>query len=216
MVRDVGPFREELIPGPGGWEWLDVDRRHAPFGARVGHPFSIGRKHGVGGIRRVDGAEGRRLPVLQREGPQRHVGPLRDAEQESVAVRRPGLRRMRFARLRRGEAFRGAAVGRLPEDGEVAVAVRLKRDALAVRRPDRKTVVAAGRESLHRARPGQVVDPDDRLLVVVVRRRRCACRPETRAATRTAPGGSFSGSTLPLRSIRPIRAGADAETGPGT
>src|SRR3954463_12985023 len=171
MVWGVRTFREELILDPGGWEWLDVDRRDGSFRARVGHPIAIGRKRGVGWIRRVNGAEGRRLPVLKRERPQRYVRSFRDGEQEPVTLRRPRLGRMRFARRRPGEALRDAAIGRLPEDCEVPLAVRLKGDALAVRGPDRKTVVPSGREGLHRAPTGKVVDPDGRFLVVITRDR---------------------------------------------
>ena len=76
---------------------------------------------------------------------------------------------MRFARRGPGEAFRDSAIGRLPEDREVPVAIRLKGDARAVRRPDRKTVVPSGREAPHGKRTGKVVNPDGRLLVVIAR-----------------------------------------------
>ena len=66
---------------------------------------------------------------------------------------------MRFTRRRLGQTFCGTAIGRLPEDGEVAVSVRLKSDALAVRGPDWKTVVPCGREVLQQACAGEVVDP---------------------------------------------------------
>src|SRR6185436_15621469 len=90
----------------------------------------------------------------------------RDAEQESVRPRSsPRLRLMGFSRIRLGEGFRLAAIGRLPPDGAVAVAIGLKRDVL-VRDPHRKTVVSSGRECLHRGPAGPVTHPDDRLFVI--------------------------------------------------
>src|SRR5438046_522079 len=61
---------------------------------------------------------------------------------------------------------RRRAVSALPEEAEIAVAVRLKRDALAVRRPDGHTIAASQGESA-RACARHVIDPHDGVLAIV-------------------------------------------------
>ena len=98
---------------------------------------------------------------------------------------------MRCARFGSCEAFGGAPDGGLPEDGEVALAIGLKRDAV-VRDPDRKAVLPSVRESLHPGRAGQVIDVDVRLCAVICPERDArAVWIGTRGAT-YAPAGSFS------------------------
>src|SRR6188474_288804 len=60
-----------------------------------------------------------------------------------------------------------AAVRLLPEDAAVAVAIRLKGDPRAVRRPDREPVVAAEGQASHRAGTRDVMDRDDGLFAIV-------------------------------------------------
>ena len=73
---------------------------------------------------------------------------------------------MRGARIGRREAHGGASVDGLPEDGEIALAIGLKRDAV-VRDPDRIAVLPSEREPLHAACAGQGVGVDDRLVAVI-------------------------------------------------
>ena len=58
------------------------------------------------------------------------------------------------------------------------------------------------REPSHRARPGQLVDPDDGLFAVVAARRRCACRRATCEAVGRRPAGASAAPIRPLRSNR--------------
>src|SRR5882672_5698631 len=81
-----------------------------------------------------------------------------------LSVARPALRIMRGAVAGSCQPFRGSdAVGTLPVDATIAFTVRLKRDALAVARPDRRTIASGERQSAHRRRAADVVNPDVRL-----------------------------------------------------
>ena len=72
---------------------------------------------------------------------------------------------MRGARFGLGEAYGGATLDGLP-DGEVALAIGLKRNAV-VRGPGRKPVVPSERESPHRARARQLKAVDGRLITII-------------------------------------------------
>src|SRR5205823_4055415 len=64
---------------------------------------------------------------------------------------------------------RAGPVGGLPEDTEVAVAIRLECDALAISRPERISIPATKGEPAHRRGARKVVDPYHRVLAVVGR-----------------------------------------------
>src|SRR5262245_46329605 len=66
---------------------------------------------------------------------------------------------------------RTASVCALYPDAEISPAIRLKGDPLTVRRPDRKPIASAERELPHLARARQIVDPDERLLLVISHKR---------------------------------------------
>ena len=88
---------------------------------------------------------------------------------------------------------RRRAVSALPEEAEIAFAVRLKRHALAVRRPDGHTIAASQREPARRACARHVVDPHDGVLAIVAAEGDpLAVWRQTRVLVR-GPGGSFSG-----------------------
>lgn len=75
---------------------------------------------------------------------------------------------MRHALLGLREPFRcSGAIGGLPEDRRVAVAIRLERDARRVGGPERIAVLAAERQPPHRRRARQIVNPDHLLLAIV-------------------------------------------------
>src|SRR5215471_4174061 len=62
---------------------------------------------------------------------------------------------------------RRRAIGTLPEDRQIALAVGLKRDTLTVRGPDGKPIVSFERELSGGLGAGQLVDPEVRALAVV-------------------------------------------------
>src|SRR5205814_5191651 len=62
---------------------------------------------------------------------------------------------------------RRRAVSALPEEAEIAFAVRLKHHALAVRRPDGYTIAASQRETPHGPCARHVVDPHIDVLAIV-------------------------------------------------
>src|SRR5262249_15760031 len=86
-----------------------------------------------------------------------------DAEQEMPAIRRPRFGLVRIAVRRFRQPLGRSAVRTLREDAEIALAVRLKRDATAVGEPDGKAVMPAESQSPHLPRAGLLVDPDARL-----------------------------------------------------
>src|SRR5262245_5898040 len=78
-----------------------------------------------------------------------------------LSVRRPGLGDVRDSLFRSREPAQPSAVDPLLEDREVAFAIRLKRQTLAVGRPDRKPIASPETEPPRRARFADLVDPDD-------------------------------------------------------
>src|SRR5439155_4471649 len=78
------------------------------------------------------------------------TGTLGDTEQQRFAIGRPRFRDVGHVLVGFRQTFRRAgAVGALPEEAEIPLAVRLKRDALAVGGPDRKTIATAQRAPPH-------------------------------------------------------------------
>src|SRR5262245_56595072 len=102
-------------------------------------------------------------------------GILRYGKREMLPVRQPRYGHVFGAFLRGGEPPQPGAIDVLLEDREVAFAIRLKRHALTVCRPDGKAVAAAERQPPRRARSAQLVYPDDRFLpIVAVEHEPCA------------------------------------------
>src|SRR6476620_5147582 len=95
---------------------------------------------------------------------------LDDSEGEVLPVTRPRSWHMRFALFWFREAFdRTGAAGLLCEERQIAFAIRLEHDPMAVGRPDGKAVLTLEweRQPPNRTRRGHVVDPDDGFLTVV-------------------------------------------------
>src|SRR5215468_10644513 len=76
------------------------------------------------------------------------------------------------ALFRSGQPFSGTnAIGALPEDGQIAFAVGLKRYSLAVRGPDGITIRTADRELARSSRPANVVYPHVGVFALLTRKR---------------------------------------------
>src|SRR5262245_16306606 len=79
-------------------------------------------------------------------------------EEQVCAVRGERLGNVRRILRRRGEAFdRTLAIGALPENAVIALAVRLECHPFAVMRPDRMLIPPFDRQATNRARRSQVV-----------------------------------------------------------
>ena len=100
-----------------------------------------------------------------------------------IAARCPRLGDMCRALLRRREAVRGAPFDRFPVNSAVAVAIGLKHDASAVRRPDGKAIAPSERHTLSRHPALEPVHIDIGLFTVVdAEREPCAVGRYSRVA----------------------------------
>lgn len=89
-----------------------------------------------------------------------------------------------------GKALGGSiAVGALPEDGEVALAIRLEGDPLAIGGPNGIAIRSRSwkRQTTRGNRSGQLVNPNARFLAVNRFEKRFVCHPWTREGSRMQP-----------------------------
>ncbi len=199
MVTIFGVLRD-LILRARRWKRLNVHRAQCPSLPRgIRHPAAVRRKHGAGqrGGRRLDRAKANGLSVFQRKHPERRRPALAGVVQEALAIRGPRFRNVRDSLVGlRQPLRRPGAVRALPEDAQVSLAIRLERDALAVRGPDGKPVVplsferhAVASSSSRTARRSRCWPPCRRRF-----RTRCACRRETCEAVGRRPAGFSAAS----------------------
>ena len=154
-----------------------------------------------------------RPSVWERQCPEGDDGSLRDAEQERIALRRPRVGHMGGPGFRLRESLdRAGAIGTLPENAEVLLAIGLKRHPLTIGRPDRKTICPPKGEPPDRAGTRKVVHPDDRAFAIF------AFKGDPRAVWRKArgligavwkPEGLDDAFPVDQREILPTRRGGD-------
>ena len=162
-MRNISWLLKELEPCTCQWKRLDHNRGCRSVPHPVGDPAAVtgescGARHGG-----VGAGDGSRSSIAKRERPQRVGGPLERREQTCFPVRRTIVRNVLLAALRLRQPFRlAAAIHVLPEEGAVAIAVRLKEDARAVRGPDRQAISPLERHSAGGGLSVEVVHKNER------------------------------------------------------
>ena len=186
-----------------------------PRGVR--HPPPVRRERAGRRDTRLHAAKRCGVSVREGERHQRELLPIGYIEQQDAASRRPGRRNVRGALFRRCQPIGGTgAIGRLPVDRGIAIAIRLERHEAAVGGPHGIPIASAECQPPRCSARFQVMHPDAYVAPVVMTECHVAF---IRRHARFAVG---SGRHLQrLLSARPVERvdreweTSDGETGPG-
>ena len=138
----------------------------------IREPPAVGGEHRRKRRSRRGNDQSFRPPGAHRIGPQLEPFRRHHVEEHGIAGGGPGGRNVCRLFVSGGQAFSPATpVSGLPEDAEVACAVRLIGDATRVVSPDRKPIPPTDREPSSIGRSVKVVHPDVGAVIVVGRNR---------------------------------------------